>query len=139
MRESKFRAWDVKNKRFLIPDKSGWNFVVDENGHVLRPFLREGGGLSMQNVTELVVLEQNTGLKDYKGNEIYEGDIVMAFNYPFWHIDRRRKLVRVVVSLPYEIQPFCGDSSDFLHEAEHWSVIGNIHQDVELFKKYEIT
>jgi len=65
----KFRAWDEQEKQwFRFP------FVVDSQGRVFREYI--GGGKVEKNVA----ITQFTGLKDSKGVEIYEGDIIIAEN-----------------------------------------------------------
>lgn len=63
MREIKFRAWDGKEYEFFSLE----SITQDES---YRTYL---GNLKMNDNT---VIEQYTGLKDKKGKEIFEGDLV---------------------------------------------------------------
>jgi uncharacterized phage protein (TIGR01671 family) len=70
MREIKFRAWDLKRKRWLADNE----FRITSGGNLQIP--DEHGGFGYESVFETgVVLMQFTGLKDKNGTEIYEGDI----------------------------------------------------------------
>ncbi len=66
MRETKFRVWDKKNKRFV-------NFTKIVFSIRKSVFLKDGFG---NNIDGNFEVQQYTGLKDKKGNDIYEGDIV---------------------------------------------------------------
>ncbi len=69
MRQLKFRAWDKLEKRFFYPDKGyQGHYVLYLNGQFQN--LQNGSG------GDEYVVQQFTGLKDSKGNETYEGDVV---------------------------------------------------------------
>ena len=68
-RQLKFRAWDKLEKRFIYPDKGyQGHYVLDLNGRFQN--LQNGSG------GDEYVVQQWTGLKDSKGVDVYEGDIV---------------------------------------------------------------
>ena len=75
-REIKFRAWDNKNKRYvnivrLILDQFGALDYADVvyKGKIYKLYKSE------------IILEQDTGVKDKNGGEIYDGDIVSLEYY----------------------------------------------------------
>lgn len=72
-RELKFRVWDTKNKQFLS-QSSEYYHIGDVTGipYTLNEIL---------NKLDRFVVQQFTGLKDSKGIDIYEGDIV-EHEYP---------------------------------------------------------
>ena len=75
MREIKFRIWDKLEQRFIFPDKGyQGHYVLSLNGRFHN--LQNGSG------GDEYIVQQYTGLKDSKGIEIYEGDIV-EFKTPF--------------------------------------------------------
>lgn len=67
MREIKFRVWSKDRKMFIIDSMSVQDIQKDATHSVHLPMLIE---------QEECVWQQYTGLNDYNGKEIYEGDIV---------------------------------------------------------------
>jgi len=131
MREIKFRAWDNKNKHWLMgyeyPNLGGFSLVGEsilfgQWGSTFDKFLFEKDGLKG---TDLIV-EQYTGLKDKNGKEIYEGDIVKQ--------DRYEPLQTVVFHLGrFVLQLKSGICNDYI-PCLAVEVIGNIHENPESLK-----
>lgn len=130
MKEIKFRAWDKVSKMFrrVYEINYLWGFIYcelteneitnsDRMSYEFSKYLYDGS----------YELLQYTGLKDKNGKEIYEGDIVKAFNF----LNENEESVLIVVKYNtkdcgYNIIDFFGVS---------YEVIGNIYENPELLNK----
>lgn len=122
MREIKFRAWDTYKKI--------WTEYKIHEGIVF--FLDKSTGVWVGKYDKRYKefdLMQHTGLKDMKGKEIYEGDIVIQNN----------KKHRVIFD--EENARFCIRDDEFElgitfinHNNERMEVIGNIYENPELME-----
>jgi len=116
MREIKFRAWDTKEKE-----------MID-----LEPNMSYGDYRNFE-------LMQYTGLKDKKGKEIYEGDIL---RYNYFGRDKRKKVNYEYTTVKWDttytgFSPFSeiwGYGLARFDDFYEWEVIGNIYENPELLK-----
>ena len=118
----KFRAWDRENQVMHVFDSLRMmdNGVFFENSN-----FNMGDG---HNDDTEAVLMQFTGLKDSKGVDIYEGDI-MEFDAKEWGNSENNR--SAVAFSPVSGWMGVGYPSDW----HQWvSVIGNIHQHPELLQ-----
>lgn len=132
-RAIKFRAWDkTENKMHNVLSLAlRWSggYVIETDADSF---------IKTRNEDESVLL-QYTGLKDKKGNEIYEGDL---FEYitPISHCKYRK-------SVQYEVSEACwilwdGNPDNRQSRlasglASHGEVVGNIFQNTESLKRYK--
>ena len=126
MRELKFRAWNIIEKRWNCDDDGYW---------------RDGDCFSdirMVNMTfrdKDYIWEQYTGLKDRNGKEIYEGDILLIPN----RADKTHgKIYTVEWHRVHARFNFANKSGEFgeisIGKIKRSAVIGNIHENPELLK-----
>ena len=139
-RQIKFRIWHKSSKTFLTPDSAN-----DYNRVLYRATLIDYfGGLKPE-----VEIQQSTGLKDRKGAEIYEGDIVLV------NKDTPDEFIAIVkygegpcdddfgtiyigfyLDIPEEIRgPYSASELPFgPYMAENSEIIGNIFESPQLLE-----
>ena len=114
----KFRAWDIKMKKYLTWEQD-------------REFILDAIPWEMGDEwSECCIVEQFTGLRDTKGKEIYEGDILRYQTSPDYQVIFQRA-------------EFCAkiDTKDGIgictlaRIAEIGAVVGNIHEKQKRSKK----
>ena len=135
MREIKFRAWDNRNSKFI--DTDTWTqVVITSNGLI---FLSHTESIMFSEVSmerldkEDVEILYNSGLKDIKGSDIYQGDLCL---YDRNINESKDKEVFVV---EYQDGALFIDSNSeriYMHDIreteESIEVIGNIFENPEL-------
>lgn len=124
MREFKFRAWDKERKQLLdvlgieIMNKQCWvqDYVELDNGNTRLIDFKD------------CEIMQYTGLKDDKGNEIYEGDIlksddIIIGKVTYW-------MGHYVIVNKYDDSNFLSNTIDY-----NVFIVGNIYENPELMEK----
>ena len=131
--QKKFRVWDLYEKKMIYPNKG-------YQGHYILSL--DGKFTNLQNGacgSEFIV-QQYIGLKDVKGNDIYEGDIVK-----FDDCDYNEKYTKGIAEVIYTTDLSIVDApcfglwfKDGFHKnmLGYIEVIGNILEDREL-KSFE--
>ena len=121
-REIKFRAW-VKDRKAIFEvilinyATKKVTYLLERVGHLLNIVDEEFNG---------VELMQYTGLKDMKGKEIYEGDILFeTFREEYF------KVVFENGSFRAEVDEYSLDLEDYDDICE---VVGNIYENAELME-----
>lgn len=144
MRETKFRCWDKVHKEFLKIDEHMGCFLWGDEEFAIPPDRKASSGVSLVSPCQPdkgqdyfgsmsstffgddLILIQYTGLKDCKGVEIFEGDIVK---------DRwgRIKTIRYDEEKATYIENSGGDN-EICKWYKEYEVIGNIYSNPELLK-----
>lgn len=126
-REIKFRAWDIKAKKMILPEYADWeDFMIEPDGTIS---ISTETGLyelyrSKTSVTHLELM-QFTGLLDKNGKEIYESD-----RFLFGTIDG-------IVEYKNGCFVFQGKNCSMTmrdHESNEFEITGNIYQNADLLK-----
>ena len=107
MREIKFRAWDVSEKRMLSHELFNTELSFAESAE-----------LDFWLNNDSYILMQYTGLKDKNGKEIYEGDIVKDGYHGKYGI--------------YEVKWEKIGWNFVSEDGREIEIIGNIHENPEL-------
>ena len=125
MREIKFRCWDILKQR--------WSNYKINDGTVY--FMDKNTGVwygSYNKRYKDFNLMQCTGLKDMRGKEIYEGDILLDGN--------NKKPYKVIFENGSFRAEFEGDFEEYSFDlidviAQGCEVVGNIYENPELIKE----
>ena len=132
----KFRAWLKREKKMV--DVEGLEFV----GGKLYNIRCKINGL-MSFCLALFVLMQSTGVKDKKGAEIFEGDIIEhRYNSP---LSGELVVHRFQVAWDEMYSRFCTIGIGLRHGVDlsssacshHFEVIGNIYENPELLEEVD--
>lgn len=152
MRELKFRAWHKKLNRYLEPHE----FYITPIGEVATACFTtlDGEVIAVNSIEDfscddfeegLVILEEDTNLKDKNGEAICEGDIVKCYYYG--RMIGIYQVIRNEDIAGYEMEAIEGnpeneDIKDIRSFAEmhlFTRVIGNIHENRELLGDTNVT
>lgn len=116
MRELKFRVWNPVDKKFV--DNFNW-FLIRLDGTVV-----DGNDCPYD---EHYIITQYTGLKDIKGKDIYEGDIVRELINGYDVYGKIHEVIFINGS-------FIVDESHLGLFNDYVKVVGNIFENKELLK-----
>ena len=122
MREIKFRIWDIDKRKFIVneTDRLGYG---DTKKCMSERVDFENNSVEI-NADESYILSEYTGLKDMKGKEIYEGDILFeTFREEYFKVLFEKGSFRA------EVDEYSLDLEDYANICE---VVENIYENPEL-------
>ena len=122
----KFRAWDVKDRRWLSP----LNLLMDMTGELYWGFAGTVKYQGNQKTTNIII-EQWTGLPDRNGVEIYEGDI---YRQIVWMNGRNEGIFLGQIVWERDSWRFLPINEQITFRIDSGKVIGNIHENPELLE-----
>ncbi len=137
----KFRVWDKRNNRMIMPRKFATVIpVIDFNGNlgVMDTYKNwHWHGIVPEDEYELMLF---TGLQDKNGREIYEGDILKDTDNKIYYVDFIRGCFYLKTN--YKSSPHLGWTEwlpmceiDRLANPVEFEIIGNIYENPELLSK----
>lgn len=126
MREIKFRAWDKALKSWT-------NYSIDDD--LLMFYDKHAECWETDQEGERFILCQYTGLKNFNGKEIYEGDIVRAVGFSDWigvakYFDKNPAFVFEAIDKNYR-----GSRYSMTQFERYVKILGNIYENPELLKE----
>lgn len=127
MKEIKFKAWDKDLKRWT-------NYSIADD--LPRFYDKHTGCWKTDREGERFILCQYTGLKNFNGKEIYEGDIVKAISFARWigvvkYSDENQAFIFNDLDKKYR-----GKSTVFMNQFDDgFEILGNIYENPELLKE----
>ncbi len=129
----KFRAWDKREN--TMRDVAVLHFTKGGKVNSIE-YWKTPSELKSYHVRNLVLM-QSTGLKDLNGVEIFEGDIVSVRNHPF---QKTESSVGIEIDGDYKVSwneydlTWCAGNLLLARIKPYVTVIGNIHENPELYK-----
>lgn len=124
----KFRVWDIEDCTYFEP-RDFDDLWLNENAELRVGFYSDATQM-IEDYTDNVIIEQCTGLKDKKGNLIYENDLIKTANY-------KTGLPEIYVVKwcdecgIYQLESTQSDQIIDMYRAEKGIICGNIHEQAE--------
>jgi len=131
MREARFKIWDKKRKKWV--HKTPVNLLGETI--LLGEFMRrpDGTHVRLEELNDMEII-QYTGLKDKNKKEIYEGDVVILYNWDEDCWDVLRTVEFSEGSFMVTDIDNSGTCSIQMVELSECRIIGNIYENPELLK-----
>jgi uncharacterized phage protein (TIGR01671 family) len=134
MREIRFRVWDAKYNKFVVPNMDNHDVYF-----YLSSILAEL--VPLKEYEGRFILQQFTGYSDKNGREVFEGDILKYKIYE-GNMDSRDDAYEYVDKVKFENgtyfprpHSFVCEDSWYNHEFFDLEVIGNVFENKDLCEK----
>ena len=130
MREIKFRVWDKKIKEYIVPEQFEILLLCSNDKKTPVCNLNLSNNIYDFYKAENIEVDMFTGLKDKKGKEIYEGDLVKLLD----------TIDEIVCVVKYAYGSYIlenGEYTEYLGEVEErfLEVVGNIYENKKLMEE----
>ena len=125
MRDIKFRAWDKEQKEWV-------KYSITDNIPI---FCHNTSRWKTDKEGKRFILCQYTGLKNFNGKEIYEGDIVRAIGFSKWigvakYSDKNQAFVFECIDKNYR-----GNIVFMSQFDQGFKILGNIYENPEMLEE----
>ncbi len=137
MREILFRGKSIATNEWIngsLLEKEGYRQIYHDKGNnpLCNYYIKEKQPTWGQGMVKKDSIGQYTGLTDENGNKIFEGDIVKRLGLDGVFLVRQN-----AYNCAFSFYNTKGDEQGILHKFHRFEVIGNIHDNPELLKKWQ--
>lgn len=118
MRDLKFRAWSLNNKRWY---KGNWQFQMSDQ--------------DLNTDRDLFIVQQYTGFKDKENKEIYEGDIIGIRSRMCEIVWREGAFCTIYPNEKFDYERDYGMPGNLGVKGSPWKIYGNICENPTLIER----
>jgi uncharacterized phage protein (TIGR01671 family) len=138
MKKNKFRIWNGYSMDYKVLAGKLGVFYVEGMSKTDSACLSDANTIYHESTPVM----QSTGFTDVNGVEIYEGDLVnftTNFNQKFDHVNEKVWFEEEVGAFVFGEFYYDGNHGWLFNQLKNVKVVGNIHENPELYLKNNIT